>query len=87
MKALDNSSYGIRVNAVCPSWVQTQMMQDVFDATPGFEDMIKKAVPLGRIAQAEEVSDMIVFLSSSKASYITGQGYLIDGGATLSMRT
>ena len=87
LEALDNSPYGIRVNAVCPSWVQTPMMEQVFEASPEFEGMIKKAVPLGRIAQPEEVSDMVVFLSSPKASYITGQGYIIDGGVTLSVRT
>lgn len=84
---MDNCSYGIRVNAVCPSWVQTPMMAGVFEADPGFEDMIKRVVPLGRIAQPEEVSDLVVFLCSPKASYITGQGYIIDGGATLSVRT
>ncbi|KAF2014389.1 NAD(P)-binding protein [Aaosphaeria arxii CBS 175.79] len=85
--ALDNSTHGIRVNAVCPSWVQTPMMARVFEATPEFEDMINRVVPLGRIAQPEEVSDLIVFLSSPKASYITGQGYIVDGGATLAIRT
>lgn len=84
---MDNSPHGIRVNAVCPSWVQTPMMDKVFQAAPEFEDMIKKAVPLGRIAQPEEVSDLVIFLSSPQASYITGQGYIVDGGATLSVRT
>ncbi|KAF1999301.1 NAD(P)-binding protein [Amniculicola lignicola CBS 123094] len=85
--ALDNCPYGIRVNSVCPSWVQTPMMEKVFEAAPGFEDMIKKTVPVGRIAQPEEVSDVVVFLCSPKASYITGQGYIVDGGVTLSVRT
>ena len=63
------------------------MMEKVFEAVPEYKDMINKAVPLGRIAQPEEVSDLIVFLSGPQAGYITGQGYIVDGGATLSVRT
>lgn len=63
------------------------MMEGVFKAAPEYEEMIQKVVPLGRIAEPEEVSDLAVFLCSPKASYITGQGYIIDGGVTLSVRT
>jgi len=62
------------------------MMEDVFKVAPHYEEMIRTVVPLGRIADPEEVSELVTFLCSDKASYITGQGYIIDGGATLSLR-
>ena len=83
--ALDNAPYGIRVNAVCPSWVQTPMMDRAFDGSPGLRESVNKAVPMGRIALQEEVSDVIVFLSGAGGSYVTGVGWIIDGGTTLQM--
>ncbi|RAH71714.1 SDR family NAD(P)-dependent oxidoreductase [Aspergillus aculeatinus CBS 121060] len=85
--ALDNAVHGIRVNAVCPSWVQGPMMDRVFDGNPAFEEEVLKAIPLGRLAVAEEVSEAVMFLSGPGASYITGVGLIIDGGTTLQTRT
>lgn len=82
--ALDNAKYGIRVVAVCPSWVDTPMIDRAKLGDAGLQARIEKTVPLGRIATQQEVSDVIVFLSSYRASYITGTTYIIDGGATLS---
>ena len=72
--------YGIRVNAVAPGFVMTEMI----DALP--ED--KKAeyltnVPLGRFAEASEIADLVAFLASDKAAYITGQTIVLDGGLSL----
>ncbi|KAG7001444.1 FAD-linked oxidoreductase OXR1 [Physcia stellaris] len=83
--ALDNAPYGIRVNAVCPSWVQTPMMDRAFDGSPALRESVNKAVPMGRIALQEEVSDVIIFLSGAGGSYVTGVGWIIDGGTTLQM--
>ena len=85
MIALDNAPHGIRVNAVCPSWVETPMMDRAFDGSPGLRDKVNKAVPMGRIALQEEVSDVVIFLSGPGASYVTGVGWIIDGGTTLQM--
>ncbi|KAI0006811.1 hypothetical protein F4779DRAFT_595045 [Xylariaceae sp. FL0662B] len=83
--ALDNAKYGIRVVAVCPSWVDTPMVDRAMAGDPSLKPLIERAVPLGRIASAEEVSDVVMFLSSHKASYITGVGWIVDGGATLTV--
>ncbi|KAI1078225.1 hypothetical protein F5B20DRAFT_582456 [Whalleya microplaca] len=83
--ALDNAKYGIRVVAVCPSWVDTPMVDRAMAGNPALKPLIESAVPLGRIASAEEVSDVVTFLSSHKASYVTGVGWIIDGGATLTV--
>ena len=82
-QSLDNMSNQIRVNAVCPSWVDTEMMQRKSKRIPQLEDMIKKIAPAGRMAKPEEIGDTIVFLCSPGASYINGVGLLIDSGVTL----
>ncbi|MCJ1311388.1 hypothetical protein MMC25_005059 [Agyrium rufum] len=81
--AIDNAKYGIRVNAVCPSWVDTPMVDRAISANPDLGIMISRAVPLGRIAQQQEVSDIVIFLSGPGASYVTGVGWIVDGGTTL----
>lgn len=87
MIALDNATYGIRVNAVCPSWVKSPMMDSAMDGSLELRNMIEKAIPMSRIALPEEVSDMVMFLSGPGGSYITGVGHIIDGGTTLQMHT
>lgn len=77
--ALDLAPHGIRVNSVCPTWVDTPML----DAAEGSEElraMVNDVVPLGRIAQPDEVADVVLFLCSPQASYVTGSGWMIDGG-------
>jgi len=83
--AIDNIDRHIRVNAVCPSWVDTPMMQASLQRVPRLGEMIKSASPLGRAAEVEEVADYIVFLCSPSASYINGTGLMIDAGLTLTV--
>lgn len=83
--ALESADYGIRVNAVAPSGVDTNMMRSIeTNAAPGEETSARKnfeaSVPLKRYAEASEIADLMVFLASDKASFITGSYYRIDGG-------
>ncbi len=91
--AKDLAPYGIRVNTVCPGMVQTPLNESVWRAwhdqqPPGkrlsYKDWasakICAVVPLGRWQQPEDVADMIVFLSSSRAAQVTGQTINVDGG-------
>jgi NAD(P)-dependent dehydrogenase (short-subunit alcohol dehydrogenase family) len=89
--ALDYAAKGVTVNCVCPSWVQTEMVeatvQNIQEKTGrSREEAIKslvKDVPMGRMIQPEEVAALTVFLCSTLAGGITGQGLNIDGGTVL----
>lgn len=83
--ALDNTPHQVRVNAICPSWVDTPMMAREFAKAPGSENMLNATLPIGRMAAPEEIGDVIVFLSSASASYINGQGLIIDAGVSLTI--
>ena len=61
------------------------MMARDFDKNPYLEDWVKRASPLGRMAEPEEVGDVITFLCSPAASYVNGTGLIIDSGVTLSL--
>jgi 3-oxoacyl-[acyl-carrier protein] reductase len=72
--ALELASRGITVNAVAPGIIESAMTENVFD-----KDTIKRLVPLGRAGKPEEVADLIAFLASDKAAYISGQVISING--------
>lgn len=79
--ALEWASAGIRVNAVAPGWVRTDLTNSLHDH-PQIGEQLLKTVPLGWIAAAEDIADTIVFLASGSANYVTGAIYAVDGGAT-----
>jgi len=73
--SLEMASRGVTVNAVAPGIIQTDMIDGVFD-----EKMIAGMVPMKRAGRPEEVADLVGFLASDQASYITGQIISINGG-------
>ncbi|HXZ90006.1 MAG TPA: SDR family oxidoreductase, partial [Candidatus Dormibacteraeota bacterium] len=81
--ALEVAAKGVRVNAVCPGVTVTQLhrrggMDEA--AYQRFLEHSKETHPLGRVGNAEEIAQLIFFLASPRASWITGATYLIDGG-------
>ncbi|MDD2958591.1 MAG: 3-oxoacyl-ACP reductase FabG [Lachnospiraceae bacterium] len=75
-----NGKKAIRVNAVAPGWIETEMVKDGFRLGVVSEKQILAAVPFKRLADPEEIAKAVVFLASDEASYITGQTLYVDGG-------
>lgn len=78
--ALEYASRGIRVNAVCPGFIDTPMLARVTDASQKIRDQLIGAVPQRRVAQPEEIADAVVWLLSDRASYMNGVALPVDGG-------
>lgn len=80
--ALEYAKSGIRVNAVSPGPIQTEMFDRFADINPAAGEYFKTATPMGRIGQAEEVVNAVLWLVSDASSYVTGQSISVDGGYT-----
>jgi NAD(P)-dependent dehydrogenase (short-subunit alcohol dehydrogenase family) len=79
--AVDYASVGIRANAVCPGFVQTPMTQWRLDV-PELRANVEANIPLGRVAQPDEIAEAIVLLASDRLAYMNGHALVIDGGWT-----
>jgi 3-oxoacyl-[acyl-carrier protein] reductase len=79
--AAELSPHGIRVNAVAPGWVGTDMTREAL-AAPGAADDLRK-IPLGRPARPEEIAGPVAFLASDLASYVYGEVLAVNGGAVM----
>lgn len=75
--AIEYGKHDIRVNSVHPGFIQTPMMVEATDDNGGDATSL---IPLGRIADPSEVTNLVLFLASDEASYITGSEYLVDAG-------
>ena len=82
--ALDYAKQGIRINAINPGLIATDMMDRLVDGVGRTADDLASTVLIGRMVQAEEIAQTVVFLCSDAASYITGQPLVVDGGFTAS---
>jgi NAD(P)-dependent dehydrogenase (short-subunit alcohol dehydrogenase family) len=79
--AVENARTGIRVNAICPGTIDTPMLQAAMARDPQVKKMILSGQPSGRLGAPEEIAEAAVWLCSDRASYVTGESMLIDGGA------
>lgn len=76
--ALAYAGDGIRVNAICPGYVDTTMVTD----TPLLQARAAERTPLGRLATPEEIAAAVIWLCSDASSYVTGEAMVLDGGVT-----
>lgn len=81
--ALDYASSNIRINAICPGIVDTQMMDRFTGGTPEGRDRVIAQEPIGRMGRPEEIAAAVVWLCSDAATFVTGHALVADGGQTL----
>jgi NAD(P)-dependent dehydrogenase (short-subunit alcohol dehydrogenase family) len=79
--AVDYASAGIRANAVCPGFVETPMTQWRLDQ-PELRAQVETKIPMGRVAQPDEIADAVALLASDRLVYLTGHSLVVDGGWT-----
>ncbi len=79
--AVENARQGIRINAVCPGSIDTPMLRAAMDTDSAVEKMIRASMPIGRLGEAEEVAEAVVWLCSDRASLVTGHSMGVDGAS------
>jgi NAD(P)-dependent dehydrogenase (short-subunit alcohol dehydrogenase family) len=78
--ALEYAERGIRVNAVCPGVIDTEMVERFTGGQPEAEAAMLATEPIGRLGRPEEIADAVVWLCSNRSSFVTGQALAVDGG-------
>ena len=79
--AIENARTGVRVNAVCPGSTDTPMLAASMAVSPDIEKMILASQPGGRLGRPGEIAEAAVWLCSDRASFVSGESMLVDGGA------
>jgi NAD(P)-dependent dehydrogenase (short-subunit alcohol dehydrogenase family) len=85
--AIDYGRLGIRVNCICPGFIDTPMFRDVMGGMGAIADRYRDRHQLGRFGRPEEIASAALFLASDDASFVTGHPLVVDGGYTTGMRT
>ena len=83
--AVDHGPEGVRVNCICPGWIETAMSQPFLEENPEGRAFAGKIAPMGRIGQPEDVAEVALFLASDASRFVTGAAYNVDGGWTAGM--
>ncbi|MFA7585416.1 MAG: SDR family NAD(P)-dependent oxidoreductase [Novosphingobium sp.] len=79
--ACELGPFGITANCLMPGAIETPMTEPAFTAMPEFKAHFEQKACLGRLGQPEDIADVIAFLASDDARFMTGQGFFVDGGA------
>jgi NAD(P)-dependent dehydrogenase (short-subunit alcohol dehydrogenase family) len=80
--AVEWAPFNIRVNSVSPWYIETPLTESVLSQPDRLEKILART-PMNRVGQPEEVANLVTFLSMDKASYITGQDIMVDGGMSV----
>ena len=81
--ALEYGKKNIRINAICPGYSESALLDNMFKLKPQLEEPLKSMIPFQRFGKASEIADAAVWLASGKSSYMTGQCITLDGGLSL----
>ncbi|WP_010268988.1 SDR family NAD(P)-dependent oxidoreductase [Paenibacillus senegalensis] len=82
--ALELAQSGIRVNAVCPGFIETRLTRPAIQNEAVITEYLK-SVPMGRVGQPDEIADVVLFLASEESRYITGHCLVVDGGQVIKL--
>jgi NAD(P)-dependent dehydrogenase (short-subunit alcohol dehydrogenase family) len=80
--AVEFARRGVRVNALCPGPVETPLLMRLFENDPAAYERRRVHLPMGRLAQAQEIAYAALFLASDESSYVNGSTFVVDGGTT-----
>ena len=78
--AMQYANKGIRINAICPAWIKTPPVEEMFAQNPNTEKQALLHQPIGRLGRPEEVAQAVVWLCSQKSSFLIGSEMAVDGG-------
>ena len=81
--ALEYGRKNIRINAVCPGYTNSALLDQLLSSRPDMEDTLKRLIPMDRFGEATEIAEAIAWLASDNSKYITGQTITLDGGTSL----
>lgn len=81
--ALEYAKTGIRINAVCPGYTESALLDQLLSARPDMDDLLKSVIPMKRYGDTKEIADAIVWLASDQTKFTTGQTLVLDGGTSL----
>ena len=81
--AAEYGAQGIRINAVSPGVIRTPGIEKYFEEQPKIAEGLKKAAVMNRLGEPEEIAEAVTFMSSDRASFITGQLLSVDGGGAV----
>lgn len=81
--ALEYAKTGIRINAVCPGYTESALLEQLLSAKPEMDMMLKAVIPMKRYGKASEIADAVVWLASDQTKFMTGQTITLDGGTSL----
>ncbi len=81
--AMEYATKNIRVNAVCPGYTESALLDQLLGAKPEMDAILKSVIPMKRFGKTEEIADAVVWLASDNTGFITGQTITLDGGTSL----
>ena len=81
--AMEYATKNIRVNAVCPGYTESALLDQLINAKPEMDAILKSVIPMKRYGKAKEIADAVVWLASDQTKFMTGQTITLDGGTSL----
>ena len=81
--AMEYATKNIRVNAVCPGYTESALLDQLLNAKPEMDAILKSMIPMKRFGKTSEIAEAVVWLASDSTRFITGQTITLDGGTSL----